>query len=279
VAPMPGRPGDVSLPVFGGLLLIMAFVYAVALLSAHRRGRSWPAGRALCWYAGLTAASATLLGPAAAPGFVTHMASHLLLGMVTPLLLVLAAPATLALRALPVRPARRLSHLVATPAVRIFTHPATAVILDAGGLWLLYTTRLYPAMTHSRAVHLLVQMHVLGAGVLLANGIAGMDPAAHRAGRPVRAVALLTFLAAHAVLAKYLYGHPPIGVPGASARTGAELMYYGGDLADLALVTIFCWQWYDPARFRVGARRVPRPWRLRDDDVSPVTSVVSGHDG
>jgi putative membrane protein len=270
---MPGMPGDVSLPVLGGLLLLAAFGYAAGMLSTRRRGRSWPAGRAACWYAGLTAASATLLGPAAAPGFVTHMVAHLLLGMVAPLLLVLAAPGTLALRGLPVRPARRLSRLVATPAVRIFTHPVTAVILDAGGLWVLYTTRLYPAMTHNPAVHLLVQMHVLGAGALLANAIAGMDPTAHRAGRPVRAVALLTFLAAHAVLAKYLYGHPPAGVPAAAGRAGAELMYYGGDLVDLALVTIFCWQWYDPAWFRVGARRAPQPWRLRDDDVSPATRL------
>ena len=136
------------------------------------------------------------------------------------------------------------------------------VTLDAGGLWILYTTGLYPAMMHEPAVHLVVQVHVLTAGSLLAYAVAGVDPIAHRPRHPVRAVALLVFLAAHAVLAKYLYGHPPAGVPGPEGRNGAELMYYGGDLADLALVTIFCWQWYDPARFRVGGRRPPQPWRL-----------------
>jgi putative membrane protein len=260
---MPGMPGgSASTWAFGGLLLVAAFAYAGGIRAARYRRRSWPAGRAACWYAGLTAAAATLSGPAAGPGFVGHMGGHLLLGMVAPLLLVLAAPGTLALRALPVRHARRLSRILATPAVRVLTHPVTAVTLDAGGLWLLYTTGLYPAMMHEPAVHLVVQVHVLTAGLLLAYAVAGVDPIAHRPRHPVRAVALLVFLAAHAILAKYLYGHPPAGVPGPEGRDGAELMYYGGDLADLALVTIFCWQWYDPARFRVGGRRPPQPWRL-----------------
>jgi putative membrane protein len=263
---MPGMPGGtVSVGAMGGLLLIAGLAYAVGIRAARRRRRSWPAGRAACWYAGLTAATATLLGPAAGPGFVAHMGGHLLLGMVTPLLLVLAAPGTLALRSLPVRSARHLSRFLAATAVRALTHPVTAAVLDAGGLWVLYTTGLYPAMMRTPLVHLLVQVHVLAAGLLLANAFAGVDPIAHRPTRPIRAVALLAFLAAHAILAKYLYGHPPAGVPGPDGRSGAELMYYGGDLADLALVTIFCWQWYDPARFRVDGRGLPQPWRLPAD--------------
>jgi putative membrane protein len=139
------------------------------------------------------------------------------------------------------------------------------VTLDAGGLWLLYTTGLYPAMMHDAAVHLLVQAHVLVAGFLLAMAVVGVDPTPHRPGRPMRAAALLAFLAAHAILAKYLYGHPPAGVPEPDGQAGAVLMYYGGDLAHLVLVTVFCWQWYDPAPFRVGGRRAPLPWRLPAD--------------
>jgi putative membrane protein len=87
-----------------------------------------------------------------------------------------------------------------------------------------------------------------------------------RGGAPV------LFLAAHGILAKYLYGHPPAGVPAGAGRAGAELMYYGGDLIDLALIVVFCWQWYratDPGRRsatvvpRIGTvRRLRRPWRL-----------------
>jgi putative membrane protein len=270
---MPGMPGETAAAgVFGALLLIAAAGYAAGIVAARRRQRSWPAGRTACWFTGLTAATAAWLGPAAGPGFVAHMGGHLLLGMVAPLLLVLAAPGTLALRALPVRHARRLSRVLATPVLRFVVHPVTAVALDAGGLWLLYTTRLYPAMMQSPPIHLLVRVHVLAAGLLLANAVAGVDPVAHRPGRPVRAVSLLAFLAAHAILAKYLYVHPPAGVSASAAHTGAELMYYGGDVADLALVTVFCWQWYDPARFRVGGRRPPQPWRLSDERARPATT-------
>jgi putative membrane protein len=238
------------------LLLLAALVYATGLLAARRRGRSWPSGRAACWYAGLAAATAALAGPDSS--FVAHMGGHLLLGMVGPLLLVLGAPGTLALRALPVRQARRLSRFLATRPVRFLVHPVTAAVLDGGGLWVLYATPLFAVVMHSP----LIQLHVLVAGVLLAYAVVGPDPMAHRPSPVVRSVALLAFLAAHGILARYLYAHPPAGVPVADAESGAELMYYGGDVADLALVVIFCWQWYDPARFRVGGRRPPQPWRL-----------------
>jgi putative membrane protein len=238
------------------LLFLGALAYAIGLLAARRRGRSWPAVRAACWYAGLAALTAGLAAPDTS--FTAHMAGHLLLGMAGPLLLVLGAPGTLAFRALPIRPARRLSRFLAAWPVRVVIHPITALVLDAGGLWLLYTTRLYPAMMHSPLIHL----HVPAAGFLLTYAVAGTDPMPRRPSHAVRAVALLVFLAAHGVLAKYLYAHPPAGVPLPDAENGAELMYYGGDLADLALVVLFCWQWYDPARFRVGARRAPQPWRL-----------------
>jgi putative membrane protein len=255
-------PADSPSWLPGALVPAAALAYAAGLLAARRRGRSWPAGRAACWYAGLAAASAALAGPAAGPEFVPHMAGHLLLGMVAPLLLVLGAPGTLALRALPVRLARRWCRLLATRTVRLMTHPVTAAVLDGGGLWMLYTTPLFPAMMRSPVIHALVQVHVLAAGLLLAFAVAGVDPIPHRPSHVMRAGAVLAFLAAHAILAKFLYVHPPAGVPVADAESGAELMYYGGDLADLALVVIFCWQWYDPARFRVGGRRAPQPWRL-----------------
>lgn len=263
MTPMPG--GAAAPGPAGVALLIMTVAYASGMLAARRRGRSWPAGRAVCWYAGSATAAAALIGPGAGPGFVAHMIGHVLLGMVAPLLLVLAAPGTLALRALPARHARFLSRIMRTPAARAVTHPVTAVTLDAGGLWLLYTTGLYPAMMHDAAVHLLVQAHVLAAGFLLALALVGVDPMPHRPGRPMRAAALLAFLAAHAILARYLYGHPPAGVAEPDGQAGAVLMYYGGDLAHLVLVTVFCWQWYDPAPFRMGGRRAPLPWRLPAD--------------
>jgi putative membrane protein len=229
----------------------------------RRRGRRWPVWRIACWCAGLVAAAAALAGPIAAAGhrdFAAHMGGHLLLGMTAPLLLVLGSPVTLLLRALPVRWARTMSGILGTRPVRVVTHPVTAAALDAGGLWLLYSTSLYPAMGDHRWLHVLVQVHVLIAGYLFTAAVIGVDPAPHRPGRRTRAAVLIVFLGAHAILAKYLYGHPPAGVSVADGRVGAELMYYGGDAIDIVLIALFWWQWYaatDPWPSRVVGSRFP----------------------
>jgi putative membrane protein len=240
----------------GGALLIAVILlgalagYLACGLRARRRG-SWPAYRDALWCAGIVVAAVTLTGPlaeAAHHEFVAHMAGHLLLGMLAPLLLVLAAPVTLALRALPARPARRLSWLLTRRPIRVLTHPVTAAALNLGGLWLLYTAGLYQATVQHAGLHAAVHVHMLAAGYLFTFAIVGVDPSPHRPGYLTRAVVLVLFLAAHAVLAKQVYGHAPAGVPNAQAASGAVLMYYGGDLIDVALITVFCWQWFTACR-------------------------------
>ncbi|AEV85611.1 membrane protein [Actinoplanes sp. SE50] len=261
------------------LLVAAAVAYLAAVRAGRRRGRGWADERTACWLAGLTAAGIALIGPVAAAGhhdFAAHAAGHLLLGMAAPLLLVLAAPVTLAFRALPARWARRLARALRSRPVRVVTHPVTAAVLDAGGLWLLYGTGLL-AGRHPG----LVQLHILGAGYLFAAAVVGVDPAPHRPGRAVRAAALIGFLTAHAILAKFLYAHPPAGVLLREARTGAEVMYYGGDLIDLALIVIFWWQWY---RAGDSGRRWPRPpapaaWRLPAERPMPSRSLASSRSG
>ena len=69
----------------------------------------------MLWLLGHVAAPAAASGPlaeAADTGFVAHMVTHLLLGMLAPLLLVLAAPVTLLLRTLPLAAARRVSRVL-----------------------------------------------------------------------------------------------------------------------------------------------------------------------
>ncbi|MFI5911683.1 cytochrome c oxidase assembly protein [Dactylosporangium sp. NPDC051541] len=213
----------------------------------HRRGRLRPVERAACCVAGVGAAAAALTGPipaAAHHDFTAHMTVHLLLGMVAPLLLVFAAPVTLVLRALPVGPARALARVLGSAPLRVLTHPVTAAALDAGGLWALYTTGLDRAMREHAWLHVLVHTHMFVAGYLFTAAVIAVDPARHRPGRRTRAAVLVGFVAAHAILAKYLYGHPPAGVLPADARTGAQLMYYGGDLIDAVLIATLCREWY-----------------------------------
>lgn len=245
------------LDVLAALLLgLGAGGYAAALWAARRRGR-WPVHRTVLWGLGLAAAGAAVVGPladAAHGSFPAHMLGHLLLGMVAPLCLVLAAPVTLALRALPVARARVLSRVLRSGPVRVLTHPVVAAGLSAGGLWVLYGTQLY-ALTHtSVVVHLLVHAHVLMSGCLFTASVAGVDPDPHRAPFAVRGAVLVGYLAAHSVLAKWLHGHPPPGVDAGEARAGALLMYYGGDAVHVALLVVFFAQWYAAARPRSRAR-------------------------
>lgn len=253
-----GSPGQDALGwVLFDALVALALVaaaagYAAALWAARRRG-TWPTSRLLAWYAGVACAGAGLIGPIAAAArtsFTAHMGGHLLLGMLAPLLLVLGAPVTVILRALPVTGARSLTRLLRTPAVRVVTHPGVAATLNAGGLWTLYTTDLYQLMHASAFLHGLVHAHIFLAGYVFTASLVGPDPDPHRASTPVRAVVLVGFVAAHSILAKWLYAHPPAGVGSSDGQVGAQLMYYGGDMVDVTLIVLLFTGWYAATRPR-----------------------------
>ncbi|MDP9794025.1 putative membrane protein [Catenuloplanes nepalensis] len=261
--------------------LIAGYLWAVS--ASGRRGRPWPLIRTLSWSAGalltavnMTAVNMTAVNTSAVntsavntsavntsainPGggtFTAHMTDHLLLGMLAPLLLVAGAPVTLLLRALPAPRARTLSRILRSAPARTLTHPVTAAVLNAGGLWLLYLTPLYPLTQATPWVHAAVHAHVLAAGYLFTAALIGTDPAPHRPSFPTRAAALAGFLGAHAVLAKWLYAHPPQGVGPADAEAAAHLMYYGGELIDLVLIVLFCRAWYAAAAPDQRTRAAP----------------------
>jgi putative membrane protein len=224
---------------------------------ADRRG-GWPTRRTLCWLLAMLAAVAAVTGPlaeAAHHSFTAHMVTHLLLGMLAPLLLVLAAPVTLVLRASPVRRARQLTGLLASPPLRVLTDPVVAAGLNVGSLWLLYTTNLFTLMHEHPLLHLLVHVHMLATGWLFTVALVSVDPVPHRRSYPVRAAVLVAALAGHDILAKYLYAHPPTGV--ADAELGAMIMYYGGDAIHLVLIVMLCAGWYRLAGRRLPATPVP----------------------
>ncbi|WP_460775383.1 cytochrome c oxidase assembly protein [Microbacterium sp. GXF7504] len=248
---MPGahdHGGDALLEaVLAGPFVVAAVAYVWAVLGTRRRGRPWPWHRTACWLLGLGAAASGFVGPladAAHGDFVAHMGAHLLVGMLAPLLLVLAAPVTLALRALDVVPARRLSRILRSGPATFLTHPVVAAALSVGGLWLVYTTPLHGWMREDPLLHLVVMLHLLLAGLLFTAAIAPVDPSPHRASFPVRAGVFVAAVAAHGILAKSLYAAPPSGVPVADGMAGARLMFSGGDVIELALAVVLCAGWY-----------------------------------
>lgn len=131
-----------------------------------------------------------------------------------------------------------------------------AAILNAGGLWLLYTTGLFHLMHASVLVHALVHTHIFLAGYVFTAALVGVDPDPHRASMPLRSGVLIAFIAAHSILGKWLYAHPPPGVDALDAQVGAQLMYYGGDAVDVLLIVLLFAGWYSTTRPRESARAV-----------------------
>ena len=237
----------------GLAVLAVALAAYLAGVRRHRVRGPWARWRTTAWIAGLACVGLAWAGPladAARHDFTAHMAGHLLLGMIGPLLLVLAAPVTLALRTLPAPGARTLSAVLRSPPVRVVTHPVVAAGLNAGGLWLLYATDLFAEMHSTPALHVAVHAHVLLAGAAFTVAMIGPDPNPHRASLRVRATVLVLFIGAHSILGKWLYAHPPTGVDPTEARVGAQLMYYGGDIVDLAILVLLFAGWYPGSRFR-----------------------------
>ena len=233
-------------------ILLVAFallicLYLAAVLISNRRFKPWPNARIICFILGILSLSIGFIGPLADRAhtdFSAHMLGHLFLGMLAPLLITLSAPMTLILRSLKVKSARRLTKILRYPLVRSLTDPIVAAILNVGGLWLLYTTTLYAAMHHHVLLHVFIHIHVFLAGYLFTASLISIDPMPHRKSFFYRAVVFLIAAACHGILAKFLYGHPPIGVPTEQAEIGSVLMYYGGDVIDSALITILCTEWY-----------------------------------
>lgn len=231
----------------------LAILYILAFIRSHRRGRSWPPHRLILWLSGASAAIVGIFtsSPAQAhAGFVAHMVSHLLFGMLAPLLMALARPVTLLLRALDVTHARNLASLLKMPPLRFVTHPAVAGILNIGGLWLLYATDVFGKMHANPFCYLSVHGHLFIAGYVFSSAILGNEPNPHPSSHVFRALILILALAGHSILSKYVYAHPPAGVPASEAEAGAMLMYYGGDAVEALLIFFFCRTWYVAVRPR-----------------------------
>ena len=226
-------------------------------------GRRWPVRRTVAFVAGALAVGAALAPPvmhAAHGDLRVHMVQHVVVGMLAPVGLVLGAPVTVALRALPVRAARRVARVLRSAPVRVVSHPAVALALNVGGMAALYATPLYAAMQGSAVLHAAVHVHVLAAGCLFTWAVlAGPDPAPHAAGMGVRLGVLCAAIAAHAVLAKLMFARLwPAGVAGAAeTQAAAQVMYYGGDLAEALLLAVLLAAWYRGDRRQTLGRWLP----------------------
>jgi putative membrane protein len=245
--------------VFFALLGAAGYLLLMLRTNEVQRLKQWPAWRFILWLSGSVMVMAVFAGPladAAHHDFRLHMAGHLLLGMLAPLLMALSAPVTLLLRALPVPAARRVTKLLRHPIARFYRNPITASVLNIGGLWVLYATPLFQLMHHHLWLYLLIHIHVFAAGYLFTISIIYIDPAPHPSSHLFRTVVFIFALAAHGILSKYIYANPLPGFPADEVREGAMLMYYGGDLVDLTLIILLFRSWYRATAPAIHAKKL-----------------------
>ncbi len=217
--PMPAPP-SVSELVLGwsangtgmAIVAIGLALYLQGVRVMRRRGDAWPLGRTVSWVAGMAViAWATFggLGEYSHALFSAHMGAHMLLSMVAPILLVLGAPMTLALRTLPgprqpgetSSPRALLLAFLHSRFSRFMTHPLIGPVLFTGSLYGLYFSSAFETLMSNHSGHALMDIHFLTVGVLYYYVLIGVDPAPRTLQPLVRFGLLLVTIPFHAFFA------------------------------------------------------------------------------
>ncbi|GAB3888811.1 cytochrome c oxidase assembly protein [Terrabacter terrigena] len=188
-----------------GLLAIGLYVAGVVRL--HRRGDGWPVMRTVAWVAGwllFLYATNGVLGIYGRVAFSWHMMLHMTEAMVIPILLVLGAPVTLALRTLRPRrdgtlgPRELLLGLVHSRFLAVVGNPAVAATLFFSSLVVFYWTGLFQLALQTHTGHLLMTAHFVLTGYLFAWVLIGVDPGPRKWSPALRLVVLFATIAFHA---------------------------------------------------------------------------------
>ena len=240
---------------------LTAALYAQAVRRLAARGRRWHRGRSVAMGAALTlAVVATQSGIARYEDhrLWVHMVQHVLIGMAVPLLVVLAAPLTLALQTARPGTRRLLRSGLHGPAARVLAHPLVGWCLFGGGMAVLYLTPLLDVAEERPLVHLAIHAHMATAGLLFLAPLLGVDPLPRRLPHPGRLLALLAAVPFHAVvgLAMTSSRHPiaPETYPLLDdQRTAAALFWGSGEIFTLVAAAVIVRQWWR-AEQRAAAR-------------------------
>ncbi|WP_216587923.1 cytochrome c oxidase assembly protein [Streptomyces brasiliscabiei] len=177
-------------PLFAFGTAAAALLYLAGVRKLRARGDKWPVGRTVSWLLGLAVTVVATMSGLAVYGkvlFSVHMGQHMILAMTVPILLVLGAPATLALRALPAAPRgepdgprEMLLKLLRSRYVKLLSHPVVASVLFVGSAFAFYHTSLFETLMRSHLGHVVMLLHFLAAGLLFFWVVIGIDPGPRR---------------------------------------------------------------------------------------------------
>jgi putative copper resistance protein D len=219
---MPDRPPTLGrlfgfhlqpIPLMPALGIVLLLGYLLGLLTLRRRGGRWPWRRTAAWVLGVVAlelVTATGVEGYGMMMFSVHMAQHMALAMVVPILLALGSPYTLALRALRLdsRARRLLAALPATLAARVVDSWPVRWALFLGSLYGIYFTPLFGTLMHTVWGHNLMLLHFMLTGCIFFGPIIGRS-ATHPSRRLAESFAS-TPLHALFGLSIMVVGHPVV---------------------------------------------------------------------
>ena len=189
------------------LALALAAVYLLGLLRLRRRGISWPVLRTVSFLAGCASVFVVCASGLQSYGmglFSVHMVQHMVLTMISPLGLLMGAPVTLALRALPSGrgatgvPRRLLLGGLHSRLGRFVSSPGFTVPLFIASLYGVYFTPVFDDLMATTPGHTLMLLHFLGTGLLFFGPILAVDPWPRRTGYGGRMLELLLPVPFHA---------------------------------------------------------------------------------
>ncbi|MEU2157115.1 cytochrome c oxidase assembly protein [Streptomyces sp. NPDC019396] len=270
-------------PVFLIGCLLALGLYGWGVVRLVRRGDAWPVGRTVAFAIGVLSIAlvmCTKLNDYGMLMFSVHMVQHMVISMLSPILLLLGAPMTLALRALPVAgrgakgPRELLLALLHSRYMRIVTHPAFTIPMFIASLYGLYFTPLFDFLMGSRAGHIAMMVHFLAVGLIFFWPIMGIDPGPNRPGYVMRMLELFAGMPFHAFFGIALmmasepmvrtYADPPasLAISAISDQNAAGgIAWAFSEIPSVLVLIALVYQWY-----RSEQRQAVRTDRAADRD-------------
>jgi cytochrome c oxidase assembly factor CtaG len=241
-------------------------LYGWGVLRLRRRGDRWSPGRTVAFTAGVLTVAVTMctrLNDYGMVQFSVHMVQHMIISMLSPILLLLGAPVTLALRALPAAgggrtgPRELLVKVLHSRYLRVVTHPAFTIPLFIASLYGLYFTPLFDTLMGSRAGHIAMMVHFLAVGLVFFWPIMGVDPGPHRPGYVMRMLELFAGMPFHAFFGIALmmasepmvstFKNPPasLGIDALGDQTAAGgIAWAFSEVPSVIVLVALLFQWY-----------------------------------
>ncbi|MEU6857618.1 cytochrome c oxidase assembly protein [Glycomyces sp. NPDC046736] len=250
--------------LFCAIAITMTGFYIAGVARLKRRGDAWPWYRTALWIAGwavVVGVTSTGLSKYGMVLFSAHMIQHMALNMLAPILLVIAAPVTLALRALtPDRaggPREWLLAAVHSRWSRLVSQPLAALFIYLTSLYLMYFTGMFEWAMRSHFGHLFMTAHFLAAGTLFFWVIIGPDPKPRPLSYPAKVLLYFVSIVFHAIFGLTLMmgtdliaaswytqiALPWVGDLLADQRAGGGIAWAFGEIPSLIIIGVLIAQW------------------------------------